>query len=845
MKQPVLELRNISKFFPGVRALSGVSIDIQPGEIHALVGENGAGKSTLLGVASGRLRPDQGEIRLQGQSITLSGPEDGRRRGIAVIHQEAELFPDLSVAEWTAHLSTGLPMRWGIVDWQTMRSASSTAIATLGEPIPPDRLCKDLSAAERQVVEIAAAHGQTLSALFLDEPTTSLTRKEVSRLYELLADLKAKGVGIVYVSHKLSEVFDLSDRITVLRDGEVASQLITAETTEDEVVSAMVGRQVEHFFPKTERPPGETVFASQGLSDREDGDLSFELRAGEVLGLYGLVGAGRSEWAQTAIGIRKAAKGIIRLSDQETRFNTAAEALRSGVVYLPEDRHVMGLFGSLSVGCNTSIATLRDHCLGPFLKHREVNDTVITGLQKLETKMASLDVPISTLSGGNQQKVILTRWLLAEPRVLILDEPTRGIDVGAKAEVHRLIDELAGNGLAVILISSELPEVMGMSDRILVIRNGRVSKEFQRGQWTEDAIVSAAFPAETNEAQIPEKAEQYSEERGSATPQENRKKQPSTVSAISKFLLSREMLIAGVLFVLAAILTVYSHGRFLSWTNLSDILLNVTPVILAAVGMTYVIVAGGIDISAGSLLAICACLAGFTAKEYGGIWLPLLVGIGAGLVGGAMNGLLSIAGRLHPILVTLGTMSLFRGIFLKLMGGKWIHGLPESFTSLGQGGWIFPYPVWIMLSVTAIGILVAGWTRWGRILYAVGGNPHAAETIGLPSKRVQFMSFVVLGGLVGLAAVIQDARYGQVQGNTGRGFELQVIAAVVVGGTNIMGGSGTVLGTALAALLLGLTSNAMVFMEISTFYDKIVVGFLILAAVIGDGLMRRREMVQS
>ena len=849
MKQPVLELRNISKFFPGVRALSGVSLDIQPGEIHALVGENGAGKSTLLGVASGRLKPDQGELRLQGQSITLSGPEDGRRRGIAVIHQEAELFPDLSVAEWMAHLSTGLPTHWGVVDWQAMRSAGSSAIATLGEPIPPGRLCKELSAAERQVVEIAAAHGQTLSALFLDEPTTSLTRKEVGRLYKLLDELKAKGVGIVYVSHKLSEVFDLSDRITVLRDGEVAGQLITAETTEDEVVSAMVGRQVEHFFPKTERQPGESVFVSQGFSDQEDGDISFDLRAGEVLGLYGLVGAGRSEWAQTVIGIRKAAKGTISLSDRETRFDTPAKALQAGVVYLPEDRHVMGLFGSLSVRGNAAIATLRDHCAGPFLKHREINDAVIQGLQKLETKMASLDVPISTLSGGNQQKVILTRWLLAEPRILILDEPTRGIDVGAKAEVHRLIDELAGHGLAVVLISSELPEVMGMSDRILVIRDGQVSNEFQRGRWTEDAIVSAAFPSETNDPEVPANEEAPLKKKDlDSSPEnhpKNQKRQSPAASLISKFFLSREMLLASVLFILATVLTVYSQGRFLSWTNLSDILLNVTPVILSAVGMTYVIVAGGIDISAGSLLAICACLAGFTAKEYGGIWLPVSVGIGAGLIGGAMNGLLSIAGRLHPILVTLGTMSLFRGIFLKLMGGKWIHGLPETFTSLGQGGWIFPYPVWIMLGVTAIGIFVAGWTRWGRILYAVGGNPHAAETIGLPSKRVQFMSFVVLGGLIGLAAVIQDARYGQVQGNTGRGFELQVIAAVVVGGTNIMGGSGTVLGTALAALLLGLTSNAMVFMEISTFYDKIVVGFLILAAVIGDGLMRRREMVQS
>lgn len=823
MAEPVLELRGVGKVFPGVRALHDVSLDVRPGEIHALVGENGAGKSTLLGVASGALRPDGGEVLLNGHPVHLSGPEDGRRRGIAVIHQEASLFPDLSVAELMALLGPGLPSRWGFVQWSRAHRQAEEATAAVGDSIPGSLLGSELTAAERQVLEIAAAYRQSLTTLFLDEPTTSLTRKEVEQLYLILADLKQRGVGIVYVSHRLAEVFALSDRITVLRDGEVTARLTTADTSEDEVVSAMVGRQVSHLFPKTERPPGEVVFESKKLSDRPDGGIALRLRAGEVVGMYGLIGSGRSEWAQTVIGLRQPMCGTVALHGQPIQFRNPGEALKRGVVYLPEDRHVMGLFGDLSVEANTNIATLRDHRTGPFVRMGELREAVIEGLSKLETKMAGLDAPISTLSGGNQQKVILTRWLLAEPTVLILDEPTRGIDVGAKAEVHRLVDELAGQGLAVVLISSELPEVMGMSDRILVVREGSVSAEFQRGNGSEDELVAAAFPAEGADQAV---------EAGHKAPGARRSRSPLRIT--------REMLLASVLLLLCIVLTVQAPGRFLTWRNVSDVLLNITPTTLAAVGMTYVIVAGGIDISVGSLLAICATVVGLVSKQHPGIVLPALAGIGVGLLGGCINGALAVVGRLHTILVTLGTMSMFRGIVILITGGYWIRELPPEFTWFGQGKWFLPYPVWLMFAVAAVASIAGGWTKPGRLVYAVGSNPKAAVAIGLPLKRTQFAAFAVLGALVGLAAVVLDSHFGQVQSNAGLGFELKVIAAVVVGGTNIMGGSGTVLGTVLASILLGLTGNAMVLLGISTFYNNIVHGMLILLAVVGDGLMRRR-----
>ncbi len=849
MTVPILELHNITKLFPGVRALSDVCLDFHPGEIHALVGENGAGKSTLLGVASGRLKPDEGEMLLRGQPLTLSGPQEGRRRGIAVIHQEAELFPDLSVAEWIALLGSGLPSRGGLIRWGEAQRNAAEATGAVGSPLPGSRLSADLTAAERQVTEIAAAHGQKLTALFLDEPTTSLTQREIESLYKLLADLKKQGVGIVYVSHRLSEVFDLSDRITVLRDGEVAARLVTAETNEDEVVTAMVGRQVEQFFPKTERPPGEVVFVSKGLSDRPCDGIDIELRAGEVVGMYGLIGSGRTEWAQTVLGVRPVAQGSLEVLGCE-RSDTAQEhlkdpsdALEMGVVYLPEDRHVMGLFQDLSVESNTSIATLRARCTGPFVRKNEVRSAVLEGLRRLGTRMVGIDVPVSTLSGGNQQKVVLARWLLAEPRILLLDEPTRGIDVGAKAEVHRLVDELAGQGLAVVLISSELPEVMGMSDRILVVRDGTVAAEFQRGEWTEDSIAAAALPPIREEASLdsPKTAHIRRQQVEQASYSSRVNRAESRAKELLYVAARREVLLAVALTVLGGWLTLACPGRFLTWNNLSDTLLNITPVTIAAVGMTYVIVAGGIDISVGSLLAICASVVGLTSKQTDGVLLPLLAGLGVGLLGGALNGALAIVGRLHPILVTLGTMSLFRGLVILVTGGVWIQDLPPSFVWLGQEGYGLPYPVWIMLGVALVAMVIGGWTKMGRLVYAVGSNPHAAQTIGLPLKRTQFATFAALGMLVGLAAVVQDAQYGQVQTNTGIGFELAVIAAVVVGGTNIMGGSGTVIGTLLASILLGLTGNAMVLLNVSTYYDKVVVGILILAAVVGDGLIRRRH----
>jgi rhamnose transport system ATP-binding protein len=490
----LLELKDLSKAFGGVRALRGVSFDLRPGEIHALVGENGAGKSTLVRILTGAVTADSGTIEIEGRRVDHADPVVMRGLGVAPIYQQPALLPDLTVAENVAMgLERGGP--WRRVDWGARRERAGRLLARVGAAIDVDAPAHTLRMAEQQLVEIARALGADARILLMDEPTAALTDREATRLFELMRDLRAHGVGVVYISHRLEEVAALADRVSVLRDGELVATRDMAEVDRNELIRLMVGREVQAIFPKRTVTQGDVVLSAEGVGCRSSGirGVSFGLRAGEILGFAGLVGAGRTELAHVLFGLTPADEGVIRLRGAAVRVTTPAEAVRLGVAYLPEDRRRHGVIGEMSIAANTTLAALRAITRAGFLDFAAEREIATTYLQRFAIKAPSIEAAVATLSGGNQQKVALARWLATRPSVLVLDEPTQGVDVGAKAEIHGLIVDLAAQGLAILLISSELPEILGMSDRVVVMRAGTVAGTLDRAAATQEKIMTLAL----------------------------------------------------------------------------------------------------------------------------------------------------------------------------------------------------------------------------------------------------------------------------------------------------------------------------------------------------------------
>jgi rhamnose transport system ATP-binding protein len=490
----VLAVSHISRSFSGIRALADASLDVRAGEIHALVGENGAGKSTLVRILTGALEPEGGTIEFVGHPITTFTPLEARRLGLVAIHQHPALFPDLSVAENLAIGVDGL-RPWSRVDWTGRRRRARELLEMVGARIEVDREAASLSLPEQQLVEIARALGAKARLLILDEPTASLTPQEVDRLFALLRDLRRQGTGLIYISHRLAELPRLADRVTVLRDGRTVGTHEMADVPESRLIQLMVGRAVDAVFPKREVVVGAPVLELAGLSSVAAGihDVTLTVRRGEIVGLAGLVGAGRTELARVIFGLASASGGEMRLNGEPVRLSSPEQAIARGIAYLPEDRRRHGVILDLPVDENLTLAALSAVSRYGLLD-RAKEDDVAGGLVKaLGVKTTSLATLVRHLSGGNQQKVALGRWLVRTPSLLVLDEPTQGVDVGAKAEIHRLIGELAARGMAVLMISSELPEVLGMSDRIAVMRGGRLTATFTRDSATAERVMAAAF----------------------------------------------------------------------------------------------------------------------------------------------------------------------------------------------------------------------------------------------------------------------------------------------------------------------------------------------------------------
>jgi rhamnose transport system ATP-binding protein len=492
MDTAILELRDIQKSFSGVHALRGVGFHLRRGEVHALLGENGAGKSTLIKVMTGLHQPDDGEIYLDGQVVRFADPYESRQNGIAAIYQEPSLFPDLDIAEniFVGRQPVG---RGGRVDWHSMYQAANELLLSLGVHLDPKTKARNLSIAEQQMVEVARALSINARILIMDEPTSSLTLNEVADLFMIVRRLRESGTAIVFISHRLEELFEVADRVTVLRDGMYIDTVPLQGITKEELVRKMVGRTTTDLFPKLDVKPGEVVLEVEHLSRKGVfDDVSFQLRKGEILGMAGLVGAGRTDVARTIFGITSSTAGVIRIDGREVKISNPKCAMDMGLAYVPEDRQNHGLVLPLNIIANITLPILPQYALHGWLREGEAQQVSYEIASRMEVKASSVWQRARELSGGNQQKVVLAKWLSTNPRILILDEPTRGIDVGTKAAVHSLMSTLAANGMASLMISSELPEVLGMSDRIIVMHEGKVTGEFNRDEVTQEKVMLAA-----------------------------------------------------------------------------------------------------------------------------------------------------------------------------------------------------------------------------------------------------------------------------------------------------------------------------------------------------------------
>jgi rhamnose transport system ATP-binding protein len=842
---PVIELRGITKRFGPVEVLSNVDLSLYAGQVHSLAGENGAGKSTLVKILGGIHQPDSGRILKNGIETTILGGAEARRLGIAVIHQHPAVFPDLSVAE---NVFVGRqPLRMTGIDWAAMTRRARELLSSLRIEIDVRVPVKILSLAERQAIEIAKALSIDARVLVMDEPTSTISSREVDRLFEIVEHLKQQGVAILFISHFIDEILRWGDEVTILRSGKRIITLPAIDLTPEQTVRHMIGTEPGAFFPKEDTQIGKPVLSVRGLSGAAFvEDVSFEVRAGEILGFFGLVGAGRSEVAQMLFGITKQDRGEIQVDGQAAQLRSPRHAMQLGISFLPEDRHQQGLVLQFPIRANETLPILRQlaNTLGLVDRPKEAQ-IARDFAARMRVVATGIEQQTNTLSGGNQQKVLLAKWLIPSPRVLILDEPTRGIDVGAKVEIHRIVSQLAGHGMAVILISDDAREVIGMADRIIVFRGGRIAAESVRASFDREAMLLAAAHA--------------AREHRTSEPAPGALARPTEAAMVSSASNSRglverimrvpELGLVLALFVICAAVTM-REPRFLQAANLEQVALSATLVCIVALGEAVVIIARQVDLSVGAMVAASAFISAEWLEHHPDGWIlfVILIGCAVGVALGAVNALLVAVFRIPAIVSTLGTLAIYRGGVIVLAGGRQISAtvLPDSYGDIARmhvAG--TPLLVWLAVVLTIGFGLATRFTRTGRNLYALGSNQESARFAGIGDRRHIALVFIVSGLLCGLVGVLWGARFGTVDAVIAPDLHFQAISAVVVGGVSIFGGSGSVYGAALGAVIFAVLQNGVQLLGINRFWLQAVFGAAILFTVLFySHLTRRAERVE-
>jgi ribose transport system ATP-binding protein len=821
-----LTLSGITKTYPGVRALDDVSVSVAPGKVHAILGENGAGKSTLVGIAAGSVVPDSGTIGLAGEELPRMHTRDARERGLAIVYQTPALAPALSVLDAVMLL---LP--------ESRRPAQRIASAwlkshfsELGLRVDPAALVSSLSLRDAHLVEIAAALASKPTVLVLDEPTEALGPEETRWLFDRVAELLADGTAIVYITHRIPEVVEIAHDLTVLRDGRVVGRGVVSDYTEDEIVELIVGRSLETTFPDKARVDGSIapVFSVANLTSAAFTDVGFDARPGEIIGLAGVEGNGQREVLR-ALGGHGLRSGTVTLGGEEISLKNPRAAKRAGVVYLPGDRIGEAMFGKMTIRENVVAPSLREAMPFGVINRAQEYRLTRQAIAGLAVKTPTLETSIVSLSGGSQQKVLLARARLGDPRVLLVEDPTQGVDAGARVEIYAFLREMAAQGTVVIVLSTDAVELEGLCDRVAVFSRGRVQTVLDGSTVTERAITGAAvLSTDTSESTTITAA---------TAPRRRSPLGPGGTQATVLLALALTLSLA----------TTLVSSAFLSPLNLSQLLAASSVIILVGLAQLLVVMTGGIDLSIGSVVALSTVVVSFFGQGGPGLFaLGVVLALVAGLLVGVVNGLLVTRLGLPPVIATLVTSIAVVGVAQVLRPAPGGSATGDIMAAIGTV--IAGVPVVLMVAVVlAVGLwYVIERTTLGRGLRAAGSDPVKANRMGVNVDRMRFYAAVAAGVLAAIAGLILYTRTGIGDANTGQALTLTSVTAIVIAGASIFGGSGSAIAVAAAGLLLQTITSALSFLSLGLSWQYWLQGvFVILAALIPIIVSWRRRRAEA
>jgi ribose transport system ATP-binding protein len=818
---PVMSLLDIRKSFGPVRALKGVNVLIMPGEVHAIVGENGAGKSTLIGVAAGVLRADYGAIYYDGKHVDAPDPRHMREAGVSVVYQHPALAPDLTVLENLQLAAPPLAGQGGAAEAERLLAQ----IATDELRTPVSRRVSELSLAQRHVVEIARALATRPKVLFLDEPTEPLQHGDVRKLFDLIGELKRDGVAVVYVSHRLHEVDELADRISVMRDGEIIDSRLAKAITPGEIVRLIAGRPLGQIFPPKAKLVGAPLFEVDGLSGRGFDHVDLIVHAGEIVGLAGIEGEGQREFIRAAAGIDRRHGGDIRVARHRISGDSPGALRHAGVGFISDDRHAEGVFLNLSLRENLSLGFLGAISRNGVIHRAAEAQRAAKIVDDLRIRAASIESKLNELSGGNQQKVLFGREMAATPAVLLVDEPTKGVDIGARSEIYQRLRAIAERGVAVLVASSDGIELEGLCDRVLIFARGRIVHELKGAEVTDAAITEANLTATVSRAS----------------------KAPIGAGGRRwRDFLASDHFPALVLAVLTFVILGGTHalnGYFLSPISIKSMLSFFSILGFLSSAQLATVLVGAIDLSIGPLAGLCVVLASFLTPDgvavgpfAAGVVLILLFTV----IFGLLQGLLITSLRLPAIVVTIATFIGLQGVSL-LLRPTAAGEIDDALSDAAQ------FPLWILPAGVALTLVVVAGAEWllyrtafGRAFRAVGSSPLASHRLGIDSRRLTWLAFVISGFLTGVGGLMLAGQVGMGSPSTGTDYTLMSITVVVLGGASVAGGRGSFISTLFGAALVQATSSASSFIDANSSVHYIVIGTLTLLAAIFFSLARRR-----
>jgi ABC-type sugar transport system ATPase subunit/ribose/xylose/arabinose/galactoside ABC-type transport system permease subunit len=817
---PVLKIDNLSKRFPGVQALDSVCLQIRKGEVHAVIGENGAGKSTLMKILAGAEKPDQGSIHIDGHRIEHFDPQSARRMGVGIIFQEFNLIAHFSAAK---NIALGREShRGGWISNKTEINAAGKWLNEIEAAVAASAPVQGLSVGQQQQIEIAKAISQDAAILIMDEPASALSADERRHLFTLIDKLRQNAITVLYVSHSLDEIFRVSDRVTVLKDGRLVFTKPIQQTNADELITAMVGRQLDRVYPPKSQIPGNTRLSVKNLCSGEKvRNVSFELKKGEILGIYGLVGAGRTDLCKALFGVLPST-GEVALAGKKLQNRHPGTAIKNKLAFLTEDRKTEGLIMGLSLRENMALPSLDKRASLGIIKHREERREIQDSCLKLKIKTPSIENDVYHLSGGNQQKAVIGKWLLAAPLVLICDEPTRGVDVGAKMEIYSHLRELADRGLSIILVSSELPEIIGMSDRILVMREGGIACELEAAGATEEKILAAG---------LSESAAAESQARTQPGDTINHASLLARLNVLPKHILQTDLVVLLTLLCLVGA-GMFTSDSFLNNYNLTSIMRHAAALGIVSMGQAVVMISGGLDISVGSLVSLTTVVAALLMSGSDAmIPAAAMACLGAGLMVGLLNGFAVVKLKIVPFIATLGMMSVVHGVVLLIAKGP-VGAVGKTFRLISRGS-VGPFPsaLIIVIFVFVVALLVMNKTVYGRHLSATGASPEVSRLAGIRVSWVTFSSYLVSALCAVLAGLYLTSRMGMGDPLVGRGFEVDSIIAVLIGGVPFGGGRGNIIGVIAGVLLLAVLGNLLNMWNLHSWYHQIVKASILLVAI--------------